>query len=55
MKAVLWLLLTVCLLANIYVSAVVGSGPQQILLSVVSGAGVLGAGAGLWLTRERRS
>ncbi|MFH9421187.1 hypothetical protein [Streptomyces sp. NPDC017529] len=55
MKALLWLLLVGCLLANVFVSLVVGDGVQRVLLSVVSGIGVIGAGTGLWLTRERRS
>ncbi|MEV5598270.1 hypothetical protein [Streptomyces sp. NPDC052496] len=55
MKALLWLMLSVCLLANIYVNAMVEEGAKQILLSVACGVGVLTAGAGLWLTRDRRS
>ncbi|MFD7664896.1 hypothetical protein [Streptomyces sp. NPDC059788] len=54
MKALLWLVLAVCLLANLYVSAMGDGGVKQVLLSVVCGVGMLGAGTGLWLTRERR-
>ncbi|MEU4199526.1 hypothetical protein [Streptomyces sp. NPDC045470] len=55
MKALLWLVLAVCLLANVYVNAMVQDGVQQILLSVACGVGALIAGTGLWLSRERRS
>ncbi|MEU2788954.1 hypothetical protein [Streptomyces sp. NPDC007100] len=55
MKALLWLLLVGCLFANVAVSMTVADGAPRILLSVGTGLGVIGAGTGLWLTRERRS
>ncbi|MFK8848619.1 MULTISPECIES: hypothetical protein [Streptomyces] len=55
MKALLWLLLAVCLLANVFVNMMVEDGVKQILLSVACGVGALSAGTGLWLSRERRA
>ncbi|MFE2556612.1 hypothetical protein ACFXGT_11330 [Streptomyces sp. NPDC059352] len=54
MRAVLWLLLTASVLANVFVSTFADwSGGLQIAGSVSTGAVLLGSAAGLWLTRDR--
>ncbi|WP_405854852.1 hypothetical protein OG361_18250 [Streptomyces sp. NBC_00090] len=54
MRAVLWLLLTASVLANVFVSTFADwSGGLQIAGSVCTGAVLLGSAAGLWLTRDR--
>ncbi|MEU7154914.1 hypothetical protein [Streptomyces chrestomyceticus] len=55
MKALLWLLLAVGLMGNVFVNTMVGGGVKQILLSVACGVVALAAATGLWLSRERRA
>ncbi|MEU1226800.1 hypothetical protein [Streptomyces sp. NPDC005828] len=54
MRAILWLLLTASVLANVFISTFADwSGGLQIVGSVCTGAVLLGSAAGLWLTRPR--
>ncbi|MFI1658732.1 hypothetical protein ACH4ZU_28075 [Streptomyces sp. NPDC020472] len=54
MRALLWLLLTASVLANVFVGTFAGwSGPLRIVGSVGTGVVLLGSAAGLWLTRPR--
>ncbi|MBB4982043.1 MULTISPECIES: hypothetical protein [Streptomyces] len=54
MRAILWLLLTASVLANVFISTFAGwSAGLQIAGSVSTGAVLLGSAAGLWLTRPR--
>ncbi|WP_208876500.1 hypothetical protein [Streptomyces armeniacus] len=51
-KAMLWALLALCLGANIAVSLKMENGPMEVLMSVLTGLGVLGAITGLVLLRR---
>ncbi|MFE9043821.1 hypothetical protein ACFY9F_20430 [Streptomyces sp. NPDC012421] len=54
MRPLLWLLLTVSVLANVAVSTFAGwTGAPQIAGSVGTGVVVIASAAGLWLTRPR--
>ncbi|SED09250.1 hypothetical protein [Streptomyces sp. TLI_105] len=54
MRALLWLLLTASVLANVFVSTFAGwTGGLQIVGSVGTGALLIGSAVGLWLTRPR--
>ncbi|MEV8590289.1 hypothetical protein AB0424_25480 [Streptomyces sp. NPDC051180] len=54
MRFLLWLLLAVGALANVWINVVAGfSGASHVAASVCSGAAVIGAAVGLWLTRTR--
>ncbi|MFD5766605.1 hypothetical protein ACFWIN_12375 [Streptomyces sp. NPDC127049] len=54
MRALLWLLLTVSVLANVAISSVAGwTGAPRIAGSVGTGVVVFASAAGLWLTRPR--
>ncbi|MER8045604.1 hypothetical protein [Streptomyces sp. NPDC094032] len=54
MRPLLWLLLAVAVVANVFLSTFSGyTGGTRILASVGTGVVTLGAGAGLWLTRGR--
>ncbi|MFF0555477.1 hypothetical protein [Streptomyces sp. NPDC004266] len=54
MRALLWLLLTASVLANVFVGTFAGwSGPLRIVGSVGTGVVLLGSAVGLWLTRPR--
>ncbi|MFB7912503.1 hypothetical protein [Streptomyces sp. NPDC056061] len=53
MKSLLWTALVAALAANVFASLGMPREGAQIVLSVVSGVIVLGAGAGLWMLRER--
>ncbi|MCL7375775.1 MULTISPECIES: hypothetical protein [Streptomyces] len=55
MKALLWIVLIGCLLANVYLNFLVDDGGTEIALSVVAGLGVVGSGLGLWLLRKSPS
>ncbi|MGI5350809.1 hypothetical protein ACQEU8_21910 [Streptomyces sp. CA-250714] len=54
MKSLLWLVLAACVVANVFLSLAGPGGATQIVLSVLTGLGVLGSGAGLWVLRDRR-
>jgi hypothetical protein len=54
-KSLLWLLLAACVMANVLLSLVGPGGATQIVLSVLSGLGVLVCGGGLWLLRDRQA
>ncbi|MEU6619576.1 hypothetical protein ABZ926_02110 [Streptomyces litmocidini] len=54
MRALLWLLLTASVLANVFVGTFAGwTGGLQVAGSVGTGAVLLGSATGLWLTRPR--
>ncbi|MEX0169671.1 hypothetical protein [Streptomyces sp. LMG1-1-1.1] len=54
MRALLWLLLTASVLANVFVGTFSDwTGGLRIAGSVCTGAVLLGSVAGLWLTRPR--
>ncbi|MCZ0980099.1 hypothetical protein O1L60_17055 [Streptomyces diastatochromogenes] len=54
MRALLWLLLTASVLANVFISTFAGwTGSLQIVGSVGTGVVLLGSAVGLWLTRSR--
>ena len=53
MKFLLWTVLALCLVANIFLSLAVTESATQIVLSIVAGVGVLGCGAGRWFLRDR--
>lgn len=54
MRALLWLLLAVSVLANVFVSTFSGwTGGLEIVGSVCTGVVLIGSGVGLWLTRSR--
>lgn len=55
MKAALWLLLLLCVSANIAFTAAMDRGPAQVTLSVITGVGVLGALTGLAVRRGDRA
>ncbi|MGW9170493.1 hypothetical protein [Streptomyces decoyicus] len=54
MKALLWFVLCVAVAVNVSTSFAF-DGVQQVLISVASGAVVIGSGVGLFLKRTRRS
>lgn len=51
-KAMLWALLALCLGANIAVSLAMKHGSMEILMSVLTGLGTLGAITGLVMLRR---
>ncbi|KKZ70582.1 hypothetical protein VO63_28120 [Streptomyces showdoensis] len=54
MRSLLWLLLAVGVVANVFVTTFSGySGVTQALASAGTGAVFIGSGIGLWLTRPR--
>ncbi|MFE5485209.1 hypothetical protein [Streptomyces sp. NPDC056527] len=54
MRALLWLLLTASVLANVFVSSFSGwTGGLQVAGSVCTGVLLVGSAVGLWLTRSR--
>ncbi|MEU6974498.1 MULTISPECIES: hypothetical protein [unclassified Streptomyces] len=54
MRPLLWLLLAVGVVANVFVTSFSGyTGATEIAASVGTGTVALGAGVGLWLTRSR--
>lgn len=54
MRALLWLLLAVGVVANVFVTTFSGyTGVVEVLASVGTGAVFIGSGVGLWLTRAR--
>ncbi|GGV30763.1 hypothetical protein GCM10010277_13960 [Streptomyces longisporoflavus] len=52
MKAMLWLVLAIALVANVSTSFAF-DGVQQVLISVCTGVATLGSGTALFLMRER--
>ncbi|MEE1741837.1 hypothetical protein [Streptomyces sp. BE147] len=54
MKALLWLVLCVALVANVLSNFVVEGGAPQIVMSSVAGIVVIGSGIGLWMLRGPR-
>ncbi|MER6094272.1 hypothetical protein ABT154_00080 [Streptomyces sp. NPDC001728] len=53
MRFVLWLMLVVSVLANVYVNTFAGwTGATEIVASACTGAAVLGSAIGLWVTRS---
>ncbi|WP_326619460.1 hypothetical protein OG863_19215 [Streptomyces decoyicus] len=54
MKALLWCVLCIAVVVNVSTSFAF-DGVQQVLISVASGVVVIGSGAGLFLTRTKRS
>ncbi|MGP3976149.1 hypothetical protein ACTWQF_19530 [Streptomyces sp. 8N114] len=54
MKSMLWLVLAACVVANVFLSLAGPGGATQIVLSVLTGLGVLACGVGLWMLRDRR-
>ncbi|MCX4674668.1 hypothetical protein OG413_04910 [Streptomyces sp. NBC_01433] len=54
MKALLWLVLSVSLVANTFIGFAVEESGPQIAMSVVAGVLVIGSGVGLWMLREPR-
>ncbi|MFI6643208.1 hypothetical protein [Streptomyces sp. NPDC050504] len=55
MKSLLWTLFAAGVAANLVANLVVDSGGPQIAVSIVSGALLIGSGAGLWVTRDREA
>ncbi|UNO40342.1 hypothetical protein [Streptomyces sp. MST-110588] len=55
MKPLLWLVLIISVAANAYLNLVIGSGPSQLVLQLVTGVVALASIAGLWMLRDRRS
>ncbi|MEU6927680.1 hypothetical protein [Streptomyces sp. NPDC046385] len=54
MRPLLWLLLAVGVVANVFVTSLSGyTGATEIVASVGTGVVAIGAGVGLWLTRAR--
>ncbi|WP_188266836.1 MULTISPECIES: hypothetical protein [unclassified Streptomyces] len=54
MRPVFWLMLTLSVVANVYVNTFSGwEGAQQVVGSSGTGVVVLGSAVGLWLTRPR--
>lgn len=54
MKALLWLVLAIALVANVSTSFAF-DGVQQVLISVCTGVVTLGSGVALFLMREKHS
>ncbi|WP_326685830.1 MULTISPECIES: hypothetical protein [unclassified Streptomyces] len=56
MKLLLWTVLALCVLANVFLNFLVGDDAFRTALSILSGIGigVLACGAELYLRRERR-
>lgn len=55
MKALLWIVLIACLIANVYLNFAVERDSRQVMLSVAAGVGVVASGVGLWMARSKRS
>ncbi|MEW2162342.1 hypothetical protein AB0912_05005 [Streptomyces sp. NPDC007084] len=53
MKPLLWLLLVVALIVNVF-AGLLGDGMTQAAVSVPAGVVFLGSAAGLWLLRDKR-
>ncbi|GAA2065486.1 hypothetical protein GCM10009801_10870 [Streptomyces albiaxialis] len=53
MRSLLWLVLSLAVIGNVFVGVAVSDGPTQVVLSSVSGLCVLGCGIGLYATRDR--
>ncbi|MBO2449201.1 hypothetical protein J4573_19005 [Actinomadura barringtoniae] len=54
MKNLLWVVLAGCLAVNAFVSTTSG-GATQLVISIITGVGVILSGVGLWMLRTRRS
>ncbi|MFC9862475.1 MULTISPECIES: hypothetical protein [unclassified Streptomyces] len=54
MKALLLLVLSVSLVANVFINFAVEESGLQIAMSAVAGVLVIGSGVGLWMLREPR-
>lgn len=55
MRSLLWLVLSLAVISNVFIGVAVADGPTQIVLSSVSGLCVLGCGIGLYLTRDQNA
>ncbi|WP_173868415.1 hypothetical protein SALCHL_000646 [Streptomyces albus subsp. chlorinus] len=55
MKVLLWTVLAACFAANVFLGLVAPDGATRIVLSCLTGLGVLVSGAGLWFLRDRRA
>ncbi|WP_326699508.1 hypothetical protein OG909_20800 [Streptomyces sp. NBC_01754] len=54
MKALLWFVLCVALVTNVFANFVMDESGRQIALGVCAGVAVIGSGAGLWVLRTPR-
>ncbi|MFG3255215.1 hypothetical protein [Streptomyces sp. NPDC048172] len=53
MRSLLWLVLSLAVVGNVFIGVAVSGGLTQIVLSSVSGLCVLACGIGLYVTRDR--